>query len=284
MGFRGDLINWGADVYGDTWEFTNGVIAKATRDKPIKPKGQGIYDISSTQKYPLGTKLDLGDRVFRYALMGSGAAGVAGNLYESAAKGSMGTTTAEGLTAGTDASADGTTAYATLPNGGSDAIVVNQFKDGYLVVATGTAASDGRGQTFKIKSHAAAAKNTKVTLTLYDPIPVEIDTSEVTVSLIANPYYKVIISPAGAMTGVSVGVPLAAVTASYYCWLQTRGPCGVLLDSDVTAGAPLVADASTAGAITTQVVNAGYLLAPTVAHAIADADTGEYGLVDLCID
>lgn len=259
-----------------------GLITKAQGAELKPPKGQGIYDISSTKKFPLGSKLELGDRIFRYALMGA-TAGVAGNLYESALKGGKATTTIEGATVAADTAANGTTITITLP--ATDAITANEFTDGYITVAAATLAADGKGQTFKIKSHPAAAGAASCVFTLYDSVPVEIDSSEsCTASVIKHPYKSVIISPAGAMTGMSVGVPLVAVTAANYCWLQTRGPCGVLLDSDVVAGAPLVADASVAGAITTQVVNAGYLLSPTVAHAIADADTGEFGLVNLCID
>ena len=267
--------------------FEYGMLVQPARRVIVPYKAQGIYSISSTKRYPLGSKLDLGDRVFRYALVGTIAA-VAGKLYEAPAKGgAAGTNTIEGKTVPSDVAAGASAITVTVPNdAAADAFEANQFADGYITIATGTLAADGVGQTFKVKSHPAAARNASCVLTLYDKIPVEIDVSEgVTYSLVASPWSKVVISPAAAAgTGRSIGWPLVAVTAAYYAWFQTKGILGALLDSDVVAGNPLVKDGSTAGAITTQVVNAGYLLVPTVAHAYADADTGEYGLVDACIN
>jgi hypothetical protein len=260
-----------------------GLIFKASRDLK-EAKGVGLFDKTSDQRWPLGSKLELGDRTFRYFKCGATAT-VAGCLYESAAHGG-GYSTIEGAAVAADTKAGGTTITITLPNThANDNVTLNEFKDGYITIAAATLTADGKGQTFKIKSHPAAARNASCVFTLYDKVPVEIDSSEsCTASVVKNVYDSVIISPAGAMTGKSVGVPLVVHTASYYGWIQSKGPVGVLLDGDVTAGAPVVADASVAGAVTTQVVNAGYLLSPTVGHAISDADSGEFALIDLCID
>ncbi len=261
-----------------------GALMRAGR-RLVAPEAQNPHQVTTTSNFPLGTKMDLGDRIFRYGR--AGATTVVGTLYESAAKGGAVLSTNEGLTSDTiDTPAGGTTITFTLKNdGATDSVTANQYKDGYITIAASTAATDGRGQTFKIKSHPAAARNADVVFTLYDGVPVEIDSSEsVTVSIVKNIYDNVIQSPAGAMTGTPAGVPPVIIASASYGWFQTRGPCGVLLDSDVVAGAPLGPDASVAGAITTQVVNAGYLLIPTVANAIADADTGEWAIVNLCID
>ena len=149
--------------------------------------------------------MDMGDRIFRYGKCGATAT-IAGNYYESDAKGGQsGTnrTTLEGLAVAADSVAGSSTITVTLQNShADDAITVNKFKDGYITVAAATLAADGKGQTFKIKSHPAAARNTNVVITIYDTIPVEIDSSEsCTASIVKNVYDGVIISPAGAMTG-----------------------------------------------------------------------------------
>ena len=260
-----------------------GLLTRAGR-KTAAPEGQGIYQESISAKFPIGTKMDTGDRIFRYTKNGA-ATGVAGKLYESAAKGGAVLGTLEGIAVAANSPAGGSTITVTLPNNGAtDSVVVNQFKDGYITIATGTAVADGRGQTFKIASHPAAARNANCVITIYDTLPVEIDESEVTASITANVYDGVIISPAGAMTGTPAGVPLIAVTAAYYAWFQTGGPCGVLLENDTTAGAPLGAANGIAGAVETNAAGASSLLIPTVAHAISDADDAEYALVNLCID
>ncbi len=252
--------------------------------KFVAPASQSPNQQSATQNFPLGTRLDLGDRVFRYAKCG-GSDTVAGNYYESAAFGGA-YSVIEGAAAGADSLAGSDQITITLPNThASDAVTLNEFAEGYVTIAAATLAADGKGQTFKIKSHPVAVRNATCVLTLYDPIPVEIDSGEsCTMSMVKNTYDLVIKSPAGVMTGSPVGVPLIVITTLYYGWFQTRGVCGVLLDSDTTAGVPLGPDASVAGAITTQVVNAGYLLIPTVARALTEADSTEHALVDLCID
>ncbi len=65
-----------------------------------------------------------------------------------------------------------------------------------------------------------------------------------------SPWYNVIVSPAGAQTGIIVGVTMLQISAGDYCWLQTRGICGVAMDdsgSAATIGEGLVPDTTTAG-------------------------------------
>jgi hypothetical protein len=50
-----------------------------------------------------------------------------------------------------------------------------------------------------------------------------------------SPWSKVIVSPAGAQTGIIVGVTMLQISASNYCWLQTRGICGVAMDNQDSA-------------------------------------------------
>ena len=92
------------------------------------------------------------------------------------------------------------------------------------------------------------------------------------VSLIPNPYSAVIQNPTTA-TGTPIGVALTAASASYYCWVQTRGVASVLSDATVAVqGAQVAPSTTTAGAITNLGTTTGYavgsaIVAPVSARA-----------------
>jgi len=190
-----------------------------------------VYNQHASAKFPVGTRLQLGDRTFYYAK--AGEALVAGGLVQSAAKG--GATTLQTYCAvSTAGTVGGKTVTVTIA---SDTLTANQFKDGFLITDAGSAVQGG-GQCYKIKSHPAGSGN--VTFTLYDKQVVAISTNA-KVSLVANKYRGVIRAPATTATGIPVGVPLIAVTSAYYFWLQTWGICPVRgPEADIAAGHPVV--------------------------------------------
>jgi hypothetical protein len=125
----------------------------------------------------------------------------------------------------------------------------------------------GEGQCYKIKSHAALSGTANSVFTLYDPLTVAFTTST-QVGLAQNPYANVI-ATAAVLTGMCVGVAPIAVTASYYFWAQTGGPCAVIPQAAIALGTWVVvgttaAKADPAAAVTTEVI-IGYPLTPGVA-------------------
>lgn len=148
-----------------------------------------------------------------------------------------------------------------ITNGGT-VLNANQFQGGYAVVAAGL----GIGQTLKIASHPGSAVSVAFTITLEDPIQVTLDVTS-KISLIANPFQNVIISPSSE-TGVPLGATLYPVAASVaptfdgttgvqtatgtpqYFFICSHGPTAVLVDGTVTnVGYPLGRSATTAGAV-----------------------------------
>lgn len=236
---------------------------------------QGIYDTSATQKYALGTMLFYGDRIFRYTLMG-GSAGVAGTMYQSPADGGP-TTLQEDLNIETASAAGDDFGYATIA---TDTLVADDFKDGYYTVSDGSAAQ-GAGQTYQIESHPAGSGSVK--FTFYDKIAKLISVTGTSASLIHHPR-RLVIQGAGPLTGMPVGVPLWAATASQYCWLQTRGVCGVLAAGDIAAGMSVVCSASVAGAVTEQLAGTNSLDDNVVGHSIAAGDNTDFVLIYLTLD
>jgi len=179
---------------------------------------QDIYEQSSTQQHKLGERLVIGDRVFRYMKAGSS------NLSAGYVVGAPCTLTSEDTV--TVAHGIGTTVVTITASG----VSANDFAEGYLVVDEGT----GAGETYKIRSNTATDSDGLIQVTLYDGLKTAWDTSDTDVTLIPSPYKDVIVCPTDGII-LPVGVPLIAVTANYYFWGQTWGPCGVKIDG--TAGA-----------------------------------------------
>lgn len=196
---------------------------------------KGIYEESSTQLLPLGQRLVVGDRVFRYALAG-GSALAAGKVMSSPAE--IGD--AEDLAVNTALAGD-TSVTVTL---GATAVVAGDYDEGYMLVID----VDSEGHTFRIKSTPAADASATLVVTLYDEIIVAF-VADTTVTLIPNIYRKVVIFTASSQVGVAIGVPPIAVTAANFFWLQTWGPCAILRDENTAAYTPLVPGAVVDGAL-----------------------------------
>ena len=236
---------------------------------------QDIYEISETPKARLGDSLRIDQRVFHYAQAGA-AALVAGKLCESAAFAGSLSVVEMDLVVPTEGAVGTYTVYATA--NATDAVTANQFAEGYLYVYSGSAAQ-GVGQTYKIRSHTAAAAGGLITITLYDKLIVLISTSA-TVGLISN-LYKSVLTQATTSVGIPVGVPLLAVTASYYCWLQTWGPCNVLKAGTSARNTQAVVATAAAGAVGIQVAAGSSVILPQVGYSMDTAANTKYGLVFL---
>lgn len=153
--------------------------------------------------------------------------------------------------------------YQIIITNGATVLNANQFQGGYAVVAAGL----GIGQQLKIASHPGSAISVPFTITLEDPIQVTLDVTS-KISLIANPFQNVIISPASTATAGPVGVTLYPVAASVaptfnattgvlvttgtpqYFFAVSHGPAACLVDSTVTnVGYPVGVSKTTAGCV-----------------------------------
>lgn len=228
--------------------------------------GQGIYKTASIQLSELGSRLVVGDRVFRYALA-SGAAG-AGDLCETKA------TAEDSMTAGGTSPAGGKvfTYYA-----GTLARAANFFAEGYIACQSGTSAN--LGQFYRIKSHGAIATTASGALNLYDELQlVENVTDEWTI--IQNPYKSVIECTTGAAS-IPVGVAPVSVTSGDYFWMQTWGPAMVKAGG-FAKGEAVIADAT--GQVKAQAISsAGGNLFSVVGQGMQIGTASENGLVFLTI-
>jgi len=202
---------------------------------PIPPK-QGIYEMSETAKATLSTRLAFADgRVFRYAKAG------ATNL----APGKI-------CKVGALVAQNNKAVAAVVAVGGKTVVLttssaITTAAEGFLTIND----VDGEGIIYKIRKTAAnATTSTSTDVTIYDSIATALTTnSEGTV--IYNPYEQVEI--VSAQADIIVGVPPITVTAEYYFWLQTWGPCPVWSNNTPAAGYMVCASVSgsVAGSTTT---------------------------------
>jgi len=197
---------------------------------PTIPVDQGIMETSSTAKARLGTKLEVADRVFRYAYAATASDLVAGRIAVAAAQ-DTGFGTVNLTIASTNAGA------LTLTCTSTTMAVVNTMADGYFYVADLT----GEGQMYRIKSNEAGTTGFKVVL--YDGLVSSLGSASV-VGYVPNPYKSVTLTA----TGKPMGVVPIAVTSGYYFWLQTKGIANVLRADTAAAFTPLKLSA-TAGAL-----------------------------------
>lgn len=104
---------------------------------------------------------------------------------------------------------------------------VNEWAEGWLLCNKGT----GIGQIYQIKNNTSHA--TLPVVSLYDDIITSIAASA-EITIVKSPFMDTIVVATGGLTSIPVGVPLITVTAEYYFWGQTKGPCALTVDTGET--------------------------------------------------
>ena len=232
---------------------------------------QGLLEESVSQKYPLGMRYGLEDRVYRYVQAD------ADRQLRAAYAVSPDVRYAETGVPTVEAAA-GQKVVALTAVG---TVAINEFTGGTLSNAGG-----GYGVNYRIKSNTAAAPAGAFTVTLWDNIVTALAVGDA-ITLFHSPWRRVFCMAQRLGDAVVtdykklsfIGVPNRFVQAAYYCWIQTWGPCMVI----PAGGAEGVADNERAmaweddGAITrirydvvgaAQNQYAGFVLPVTTAGAI----------------
>ncbi len=201
-----------------------------------------LFQVSATQQHALGRRLELYDgRCFRYAKNGAVQLSP-GLMCQSAAIPAE--LTNEVQTGYTTAVGDKIIRVLVTTGNG---VTNNSLAGATLVTQDGT----GEAYAYTIIGNRWITSDTVLELTLADRIrAATAATSEFTI--VPNRYSNVIVQPT-TVTGVAVGVPNQIVPAGYYCWLQTKGLCPMVVDAGDTlvvgAAAGQPATYGTAGAV-----------------------------------
>ena len=174
--------------------------------------------LTSKQRLKLGTRMALGDgRVYYYAEVG-GTAIAAGRLVQPVAA-----TAAHDmdLAWSAGAAAGGTT----ITTGTSLTVTEDQYKEGWLYTNDGT----GEGQIYPIKSNTAVSSAAGCVFTIdeEDGFVIALTATSSLFGVMPNLYKDIIVQPTTITQG-AVGVSPTTMTADYYGWIQTWGPCALL--------------------------------------------------------
>jgi len=210
---------------------------------------------TATQIHPLGTRGYTTDgRIFRYCKNGTTALTI-GNLNQMPTAHAHFTDGGALLTAATTLSTS-----VTLTLTGASITTANAMAEGYLM--TKDAAT--QGQMMIIKSHPiAVAADTTVKFNLEEDSTLTdaVTTGTTVFGFWHNMYYECIVTPNGIPTAMILGVNTMAITASYFFWIQTWGPClCVLTGAAAVVGHGMCVDTGTA---------AGEMLDGTTGAAVA---------------
>ena len=239
----------------------------------VIPASVDPYAESSTKQFPLGTKLEYGEEVYRYALCGGTGVEI-GALVQAVVP------LAGHINEVCGSEAIGDTVIAFTPNTQTtDDLAENELARGYIYIYDGA----GEGAKYLIKSHPAIVGAVSGDITLYDPI--RIATAGLVATVIHNKFYKFLIHPSPP-TAMVLGWTVAAVTADYYCWIQTKGPLCALIDGTVVMGEEVRPSEDDDGAVAALVydedVDADHGCVGRVLEIGADAAGGAatYGFID----
>lgn len=223
---------------------------------------------STTQLTAIGSYMETPDgRGFRYGKIGSGAATVAGKVYQGFPLDATNWQVSGGFaTAASDIGSTTVTTTDTLTIG------VNGFAGGYMSVVV----TPGQGYTYRIKSNTAAT-TAAVTVELEDPLVVALSTAS-NVIFVQHPYMNLVIEP-GTPTANIAGVATGIIPASSFGWVQVRGACAVLFTGTGVAGKAVGSLSSGTSGSAAPAIAATNILGYHMATGI----TGEYAMIFLTI-
>lgn len=184
---------------------------------------QGILEVSADQMYPLGMKIAIGDSIYKYGKADADRQlRAAYAVFPKITYGETGVPAAE---------APAGSITITLTAVGT--VIADEFKNGILSKAGG--GGGGYGVNYRIKGNTAATAGNTFVVTLRDPLIAAVPITD-TVTLFHSPWREVVCMRQRVIDGIAtdlrktswIGVPNLFVPASYYCWLQTWGPCMVV--------------------------------------------------------
>ena len=237
----------------------------------------GEKQTTSDKRHPLGTKMVIRDRIFRYVENAAVEIGEGLLVSQQTAV----TTQDDDLAIATTASAGATSVSVTL--GGTNNLEKNEYQDGYIFnnTAAGTAAL-----MYRIASHAYSAHSTAVTINIDEPDGLVNAWTAGTdvVGLIGSPWKDVVVAPT-TVTGMTVGLSCNTIAASYYGWVQTAGPALAMIDaaSTTAVGSALMAGTNHAGQMELLTYEDEAYRAVATLGSLAAVDN-EYAFVQLCIE
>ena len=184
-----------------------------------------VYTQDSTQKYPLGTKLEFADgRLFRYGKFGE--TNTSGPIARMVCNGNLvpGSAATNGYEGTLDSTSDYAVGSTTLIMNDETDRVENWYEDGMLAVFP-----SGHYCEYRIAGNEVATSVDDVTIYLDDPNGLKTALVVASTGITAYPsVYSNLISPSNAGSGAAyvsaAGLCLCStMTSGYFGWIQRRG-------------------------------------------------------------
>ena len=179
-----------------------------------------LWTPTTTQKHMLGCIFDTNDgRRFRYAKNRSAAILAKALMNQQAAADTDHQNIVQTLgTASVIGDKSIVISVTTAP-------AAHDWDNGWLVVQDGT----GQNEAYLVKSHTLT---TTPRIQIADTGGIRTATATTSdITMVKNLWRNVVVHPVTTATGLAVGVSQVAVPASSFCWLQTIGPCPMLVDN-----------------------------------------------------
>ena len=234
-----------------------------------------VHDIDSAQKYPLGTQLRRGTRVWAYAEFGGVTA--AGDVVQSEGPDAVHDALAPEVTL-----AGATEFLVTSPASGSADFIKDEYAGGFVIAQV----NGSPGYSYGIATQAALdiseTATMKVVLNPGENLAVALAITD-DLAFIKNPWKEIIEMPA-TLTGAVAGISMAIQADGQFGWVGIQGPHAVLTSGTVFIGQPVSVSDTTAGAVEP------WLIADSSAVELAFVGTvrdiggdGEFSLIDVNI-
>ncbi len=203
------------------------------------PDELDFYDIDTIQRYPLGTKLEIGDNTFRYVEFGGTTK--AGDLIAAEAPDAAhddldptGAGTGAGVAVG-----DKIISIAT-----SVTLVVDEYAGGYMTIEADT----GVGYSYLIEANEVAAGATGALFRIQLGLAIALDSTS-DVKLNKSRFKELVIIPTS-IVAPPVGISVGVGADGSFGWMATKGPWCVLTSGTVIIGQHVrAAGVTTAGAV-----------------------------------
>ncbi len=234
-----------------------------------------IHDIDTAQKYPLGTQLRRGTRVWAYAEFGGTTA--AGDVVQS-----EGPDAVHDALAPTASLAGATEFLVTSPESGTADFIKNEYAGGYVIAQV----NGSPGYSYGIATQAALdiseTATMKVVLNPSENLAVALAATD-DLAFLKNPWKEIIEMPT-TLTGPVAGISMAIQADGQFGWVGVEGPHAVSTSGTVFIGQPVSVSDTAAGAVEPWLIADSSAVELAFVGVVRDVGgDGEFSLIDVNI-
>jgi len=242
----------------------------------IIPPNVNEFTVGTTQLFPLGTRMQRDDCVYRYVEYGGTT--IAAQLLAMEDPGSAHDEldpTGSGTDYGTAGTAVGSTIISIAT---SITLVVNEYAGGSLVGED----LAGEGYRYKVLRNTAVSSAANASIEIQTGLAVAVTTAS-HFKLIKSKWKEVVSAPNTSIVAPPIGVGMGVGADGSFGWAQTRGPAAVQTEGALTVGLQARHSETTAGTVTALDISDDRD-EPFVGRVMEIGATTEKSLIDLALE